>query len=46
MKPEILTATIVEPTGVLASMEIIIPKAVQKTEKQTEHTVTDLNVLT
>ena len=41
----ICTATIVEPTGVLAKIEITIPTREQKTDKTTEHTVTDLKLL-
>ena len=41
----ICTATIVEPTGVLAKIEVTIPTREQKTDKTTEHTVTDLKLL-
>ena len=38
-------ATIVEPTGVPARIEIIMPKKAHKTEIITEQTVTDLKLL-
>ena len=38
-------ATIVDPTGVPARMEIIIPKKAQTTDKTAEHIVTDLKFL-
>ncbi|MCQ2290127.1 MAG: hypothetical protein MJZ63_02480, partial [Muribaculaceae bacterium] len=38
-------ATIVEPTGVPAIIEIIIPDEAQNTEKTAEQTVTELNDL-
>ena len=41
----ISTATIVEPTGVPSSTEIIIPKNAQTTEKTAEQIVTDLKLL-
>ena len=43
--PAISTATIVEPTGVPATMEIRIPRAAQITDTITEHTVTALKLL-
>ena len=39
------TATIVEPTGVEHTIEIKIPEAAQKTERQAEQIVTDLKLL-
>ncbi len=38
-------ATIVEPTGVPARIEITIPEKAHKTEIITEHIVTDLKLL-
>lgn len=38
-------ATIVEPTGVPASMDISMPINVQMTDKTAEHAVTDLKLL-
>ena len=44
-KTEIFTATIVEPTGVPAKIEIKIPRMEQTTDKTAAHIVTDLKVL-
>ena len=44
-KLAISTATIVEPTGVLAIIDISIPRAAQITETITEHIVTALKLL-
>ena len=41
----IFTATMVEPTGVSHRMEIIIPSDAHKTERQAEHIVTALKLL-
>ena len=38
-------ATIVEPTGVPARIEIIMPTNVQMTDKQTEHITTERKLL-
>lgn len=40
-----MTATIVEPTGVLQRMEISIPRVAQTTERQAEQIVTALKLL-
>ena len=46
IKNTIISATtIVEPTGVPARIEMIIPKKVQTTERIAEHIVTDLKLL-
>ena len=45
MKQMTFTATIVEPTGVPARMEVMIPVKAQITEDTAEKTVTLLNVL-
>lgn len=45
IKPIISMATIVEPTGVLIRIEIIIPSAAHKTENTAEQIITDLKFL-
>ena len=44
-KAAISTATIVEPTGVPAVIEISIPNSAQNTDSKAEHIVTDLKLL-
>ena len=45
MNITMFTATIVEPTGVLASIEMIMPTAAHITDITAEHIVTELKLL-